>query len=36
MTSPLSDTHLRAERVQIELMRQAPVWLKPALLGQMN
>lgn len=33
---PLSDTHPRVERMQIELMRQAPVWRKLAFLGQMN
>jgi len=32
----LSDTSLTAERVQIELMRQAPAWRKMELVGQMN
>ncbi|MCX6029428.1 MAG: hypothetical protein NT169_09010 [Chloroflexi bacterium] len=32
----LSDTSLDAERVQIELMRQAPAWRKMELVGQMN
>ena len=30
------DTHPKARRVQIELMRQAPVWRKMELLGQLN
>ncbi len=34
MTS-LSDTSPDAERLQIELMRQAPVWKKVYLVGQM-
>ena len=29
------DTHPDAERVQIELMRQAPAWRKLMLVGQM-
>jgi len=36
MNINLSDTHPKAERVQIELMRQAPPWRKAYLLGQMN
>ena len=36
MESTLSDTHRDAERVQIELMRQAPPWRKLHLLGQLN
>ena len=36
MESELSDTHRDAERVQIELMRQAPPWRKLHLLGQLN
>lgn len=32
----LSDTHPAAERVQIELMRQAPPWRKLHMLGQLN
>jgi hypothetical protein len=36
MESRLSDTHRDAERVQIELMRQAPPWRKLYLLGQLN
>ena len=30
------DTHPDIERVQIELMRKAPVWRKVELLGQLN
>jgi hypothetical protein len=30
------DTHPDAERVQIELMRNAPTWRKLDLLGQLN
>lgn len=36
MRPKLSDTHRDAERVQIELMRQAPPWRKLYLLGQLN
>lgn len=31
----LSDTRPEAERVQIELLRQAPAWRKLELVGQM-
>lgn len=31
----LSDTHPDVERVQVELMRQAPPWRKLALMGQL-
>ncbi len=31
-----SDTHPKAEQVQIALMRAAPPWRKIALLGQLN
>ena len=35
--SPLSiDTHPEAERVQIELLRQAPAWRKLQIVGEMN
>jgi hypothetical protein len=30
------DTNAEAERVQIELLRQAPAWRKLALVGQLN
>jgi hypothetical protein len=36
MMIPLSDTPPNAERVLIELMRQAPAWRKLYLLGQLN
>ena len=36
MESMPSDTDRDAERVQIELMRQAPPWRKLYLLGQLN
>jgi hypothetical protein len=32
----LSDTSPAAERLQIELMRQAPTWRKAYLVGQMT
>ena len=32
----LTDTHPEAEKVQLELLRQAPPWRKLALVGQMN
>lgn len=32
----MSDTDPSVERVQIELIRQAPAWRKMELLGQMN
>jgi hypothetical protein len=35
--SPLSiDTHPKADRVQIELLRQAPAWRKLQIVGEMN
>ena len=34
--SPLTDTSPAAERLQIELMRQAPSWRKAYLVGQMT
>ena len=36
MASGRTDTRPDAERVQIELMRQAPSWRKLELLGQLN
>lgn len=36
MIDLLSDTRPEAERVQIELLRQAPAWRKLELVGQMN
>jgi hypothetical protein len=34
---PLSrDTHPEAERIQIELLRQAPPWRKLHMVGQLN
>ncbi len=30
------DTSPEAERVQIELLRQAPIWRKLAMVGQLN
>ncbi len=36
MTTLSSDTSPEAERVQIELLRQAPTWRKLHLLAQMN
>lgn len=35
-STPLSDTSPAAERLQIELMRQAPSWRKVYLVGQMT
>jgi hypothetical protein len=32
----MNDTRPAAERVQIELLRQAPAWRKLELLGQLN
>jgi hypothetical protein len=32
----MNDTRPEAERVQIELLRQAPAWRKLELLGQLN
>ncbi|MBI3922635.1 MAG: hypothetical protein HY318_14530 [Armatimonadetes bacterium] len=34
--TPFTDTRPEAERVQIELMRQAPAWRKLQLVGQLN
>ena len=31
----ISDTHPKIERIQLELMRQAPVWKKLNMVGQM-
>ena len=36
MSVLFSDTRPEAERVQIELLRQAPIWRKLELLGQLN
>jgi hypothetical protein len=36
MNTLSSDTHPKAEQIQLELMRQAPVWRKVALMAQMN
>ena len=36
VSTPLSDTTPAAERLQIELMRQAPAWRKAYLVGQMT
>lgn len=36
MISSLSDTHPDAERVLVELMRQAPVWRRLEIVAQMN
>jgi hypothetical protein len=36
MTTLSPDTRPEAERVQIELLRQAPAWRKLHLLAQMN
>ena len=35
-STPLTDTSPAAERLQIELMRQAPSWRKAYLVGQMT
>jgi len=35
-STPLTDTSPAAERLQIELMRQAPAWRKAYLVGQMT
>jgi len=32
----LTDTHPRVARMQLDLMREAPIWRKMVLLGQMN
>lgn len=32
----ISDTHPEAERVLIQLLRQAPVWRKMQMLGDLN
>lgn len=36
MSALFPDTHPEAEKVQIELLRQAPVWRKLELVGQIN
>ncbi len=36
LDAPFTDTSPEAERVQIELMRQAPAWRKLQLVGQLN
>ena len=36
MSGSLSDTHPDAERVLVELMRQAPVWRRLEIVAQMN
>jgi len=36
MSTLSSDTHPDAERVQLELLRQAPSWRKLELVGQLN
>ncbi len=36
MTTLFPDTHPEAERVLLELLRQAPPWRKIEMLGQMN
>jgi hypothetical protein len=36
MNAGLSDTSPEAERVLIELMRQAPVWRRLEIVGEMN
>jgi len=36
MSTLSPDTRPKAERVQIELLRQAPAWRKLELVGQMN
>jgi hypothetical protein len=36
MSTPLTDTHPDAERVQIELLRRAPAWRKLDMVGQLN
>jgi hypothetical protein len=35
-STPLTDTSPATERLQIELMRQAPSWRKAYLVGQMT
>ena len=35
-STPLTDTSPAAERLQIELMQQAPSWRKAYLVGQMT
>jgi hypothetical protein len=32
----ISDTHPEAERIVVELLRQAPVWRKMQMLGHLN
>ncbi len=36
MSTLFSDTRPEAERVQIELLRQAPAWRKLEMVGQLN
>ena len=36
MSTLFPDTHPEAERVQIELLRQAPAWRKLEMVGQLN
>jgi hypothetical protein len=36
MPAPLSDLRPEAEKVQIELLRQAPAWRKMEMVAQMN
>ena len=36
MSTLFPDTHPEAERVQIELLRQAPAWRKLEMVGQIN
>lgn len=36
MTTLSPDTHPEIERLQIERLRQMPVWRKMALVGEMN
>jgi hypothetical protein len=36
MSTLFPDTHPEAERVQVELLRQAPAWRKLEMVGQLN
>jgi hypothetical protein len=36
MTTLLTDTQPETERIQIELLRQAPAWRKLEIVGQLN
>jgi hypothetical protein len=36
MTTPMTDTHSDAERIQIELLRRASAWCKLDMVGQIN